>query len=426
MNARIVLAALVLLAAFVPPPGAPGQVVLEPGAWVTGDLRHGEGGRVYDVYGFPPGFQGFFRLTVESADFDAMLGVVVLADDEYWLLVENDDFQGLASRTDSRTYGTVAAGEAPEIQVRSWSGTESGRYRIRLDTLRQVATEPQTIGYGADLRGVVAETDAFMDGVFQDRFHFRGAAGDVVRMILQSDDFQASLAVWEEGGRFIAEDEGLERGDVWLEVELPASGTYEIRVRPRPTPPVTPENMLGAYRLRMGPGLDPPRRRVPDGLAFTAEERADLRHDGKEVWHDALGFRFPAPAGRFTLLNAADEGPEELPQVAHTWGVRHGPSQEVLTVTASKGPEVMTAYDLKKMVKDWVVMVRLAGGTLEDFRLDWQESRSVTARVAHEWMPGGGMEMRCRTSGPDRIPSLLVCLDDGPAFSRSLAGLRVR
>ena len=97
-----------------------------------------------------------------------------------------------------------------------------------------------------------------------------------------------------------------------------------------------------------------------------------------------------------------------------------------LVVTASKGPAVLTALDLRRMPKDWVAMVRLAGGTLEEFRLDWQESRSVTARAAHEWMPGGAMEMRCGTSGPDRMPSILVCLRDGPAFRESLAGLRVR
>lgn len=426
MNGRIVLAALVFLAALAPSTRTLGQAVLEPGAWVPGNLRYGEGGRVYDVYRFPPGFQGLFRLTVESDEIDTMVRVEALVGGEYGLLVENDDFLGLASPTDSRVYGTVAAGDAPEIHVQSWSGAESGRYRIRLDTLPQVVPAPQVIRYGADLRGAIEETDTFMDGVFQDRFRFRGAAGDVVRILLQSGDFQASLAVWDEQGRFIAEDNGLERGDAWLEVELPAGGIYEIRVRPQPTPPLTPERMLGEYRLRMGPGLEPPPPPVPAGPVLTEAERADLRHDGKEVWHEAWGFRFPAPAGRFSLWNAADEVPEESGATGHAWGVRHAASGEVLLVMASKDPKVPTPSDLTSIVKDWVAMVRLEGGTLEEFHLDWQESRSVWVRVAHEWMPGGGMEMRCVTSGPDRIPSILVCLTDGSAFSGSLAGLRVR
>jgi hypothetical protein len=160
------------------------------------------------------------------------------------------------------------------------------------------------------------------------------------------------------------------------------------------------------------------------GLAFTEEELADLRFEGGELRHEPLGFGFPAPHGEFLVTDPSDQPPEVQDPLAPMWSVRHPASEEGLLVTVTKFPRALTSTDLHRLGKSWLEMGVLAE-TVEE-RVDWEGSRSVTLRITHPWIPGGERQMRCRTSGPDRVPSLLVCLIDGGSFGRSVAGLWVR
>ncbi|HSG49406.1 MAG TPA: hypothetical protein VLA43_16420 [Longimicrobiales bacterium] len=425
MNGRTALGGLVLCTALATAAEASGQVVLDFGGWVEGvleasDSRDGRG-RIRDLYRFPPGFLGVFRLTVESEEFDTTVRVEAPLGEVVEILGESDDFPGLASGTDSRSYGRVRPGGIPEIQVRSWSGEAAGRYRIRLDSVPRVAPWADTVAYGADVRGALAETDAFVNGAFEDRFRFRGAQGEVVRVLLESDEFDAFLELWDEESRFIAQDDdGFEVDDAWIEVELPASRTYEIRVRPSPAGRLSQRVGLGEYRLRLGPGLQVEPDPTLGGLAFTHAERTGLLVRGGEVRHDALGFRFPAPPRGFTLMNVSLGDPEALDPVSQVWQFLFPKSGEELVVMAAKLPEAPDAVRLHRVAKMWV---DLTGGTFLEERMDWEGSRSVWVRMAH---PGQAWEVRCTTSDPERAPPILVCLCDGGSFREAMAGLQVR
>jgi serine protease Do len=251
MRAWIAGLVLALLPALTGPKGASGQVVLNPGEWSQGILESTDPcdreGTFYDLYRLPADFQGLARVTLESGDFDAMLQWGVMGGGRFLPVARNDDVEGLAHPTDSRLYAVVIPSERAELRVASWMGEGSGRYRIRWDPVPTTSAAPEDLDFGADLRGVLEEGDAFADGSFEDRFRFQGEAGDVARVILESDDFDVFLELWDPEGRMLAsDDDGLGVSNAWLEVELPVSGEYELRVR---------SYMLefGEYRLRLGP-----------------------------------------------------------------------------------------------------------------------------------------------------------------------------
>ena len=97
----------------------------------------------------------------------------------------------------------------------------------------------------------------------------------------------------------------------------------------------------------------------------------------------------------------------------------------MLAVVAYKFPRALEAKDLYRLGESWTVMFEELGAASVK-ELDWEGSRSITLRVSHPWMEGAGMAVRCRASGPERIPALVVCLCDGASFGRSLTGLQVR
>ncbi|HSH74940.1 MAG TPA: hypothetical protein VLA09_04635, partial [Longimicrobiales bacterium] len=216
---------------------AAGQVILEPGVWVSGALEasdpRDERGRVLDTYALPAGYEGLVRVTVESGAFDPVVRIEAPVDEVVRILGESDDAPGLAHPTDARAFAEVRPGELPVVEVRSWDGRAAGGYRIRMDPLPRVKPRAEPVVYGADVRGALEESDAWVNGVFEDRFRFQGEPGERVRVLVQSEEFDAALEVWGPvRGLLAQDDDGFEVDDAWVEVALPASGTYEVRVRP--------------------------------------------------------------------------------------------------------------------------------------------------------------------------------------------------
>jgi len=181
--------------------------------------------------------------------------------------------------------------------------------------------------------------------------------------------------------------------------------------------------MLGEYRLRLGPELAVEPDPTLGGLAFTDEERMGLRSDEREIWNDALGFRFPAPPGRFKVLNVAVEAPEMVDPITQLWHVIQQATGDELVVLAMHVPEPMTEAQMHRVAKRWFEAI---GGTVLEERMELERTRSVWLRIAHPSAPGGVTEVRCRTSAIDRTDGVLVCLWDGGSFEASLAGLEVR
>lgn len=428
MRRRAAISGLALISAMACGRGAVAQAVLEPGVWVTGALEPTDScdfrGRVYDRYSLPVGFVGLLRITVESAAFDATVRVEAPLGEVVEVLGDSDDAPGLANATDARAYALVRSGQVPTVQVRSWAGDLAGSYRIRMDPLPRVSPRPELVEYGADIRGALEETDAFVNGVFEDRFRFQGREGDHVRVVLQSEDFDAFVEMWHaETGLLAQDDDGFEIDDAWIDVVLPSTGMYDLRIRPSPALPPSRRVMLGEYRLRLGPGLEVEPDPTLGGLAFTDEERLGLRYNEDEVWHDALGFRFPSPTGRFTVTNAFLEAPETQDAITQVWHLLQAPSGDELVVMATRAPEPLTEVQLHRVAKRWVEVV---GTPLLEERLDHEGARSLFLRLSHPFVWNQAMEIRCRTSGPERTPALLVCLWDGGSFRGSLAGLEVR
>jgi len=309
--------------------------------------------------------------------------------------------------------------------VRSWDGKAAGSYRIRMESLPLVEARAEPIAYGADVRGALGESDAWVNGVFEDRYRFEGLAGERVRVLVQSEDFDAAVELWgpRPGVLLAQDDDGFEVDDAWVDVQLPTSGTYEVRVRPSPGLPPSRRVMRGEYRLRLGTELTIEPDPTLGGLAFTWEERMGLRSDAREVRHDALGFGFPAPKGRFTVLNVAVEAPEMVDPITQLWQVVHEATSEELVLMVMRVPEPLTEAQLHRVAKRWSEAI---GGTPLEERMDLEGTRSVWLRIAQPSVPDHAMEVRCRTSAPGRIPGLLVCLWDGGSFRKSLAGLEVR
>jgi len=429
MSVRLAWVVLVLSAGTMLGGHAAGQAVLEPGVWVTGTLEPSDPtddrGRVHHRYALPAGFEGLARITVESDGFDPVVRVEAPLGEVVQILGESDDAPGLAHPTDALAFAEVDPGQVPIVLVRSWDGKAAGAYRIRMDPLPKAQPWAEQVAYGADVRGALEETDAWVNGVFEDRYRFEGEAGERVRVLVQSEDFDASMEVWgpRPGVLLAQDDDGFEVDDAWVDVELPSSGTYEIRVRPSPGLPPSRSIMLGEYRLRLGPELAVEPDPTLGGLAFTDEERMGLRSDEREIWNDALGFRFPAPPGRFTVLNVAVEAPEMVDPITQLWHVIQQATGDELVVLAMHVPEPMTEAQMHRVAKRWFEAI---GGTVLEERMDLEGTRSVWLRIAHPSAPGGVTEVRCRTSAIDRTDGVLVCLWDGGSFEASLAGLEVR
>lgn len=415
------LSALSLLAL---PAAVAAQEILTPGEWASGVLEVSDptdaDGFIYDAYHLPEGVQGLFSVTVESEAFDTYVEWGVMGGGAFMVVAENDDFPGLTSLTDSRTYAVVGAGERPEIRIFSLEGGPDGAYRVRVDVLPLVEPEPAWVAYGADVDGTLGEGDAFSDGAFVDRYTFRGAAGDVVKMALEAE-FDAYLQVLDAEGTFLAEDDdGLGGTDSYIELEIPADGTYRVEVTSFMVG-------VGTYRFRMGPDLDvEPAPGAGAAALLTDEERAGLQYDGERVWNDALGFSLPSPGADFTPMPESDVAllmGDGAPNV-HMWvfqDVLETAQLMIMVIKAGQPVDVTMVQLIGEM------MVQSTGATVDEETLDWEGSRSLFATFT---VGTESAELRCTASPEERQSGIIVCVmgvsTDGWSFREVLDGLEVR
>lgn len=420
LRARTGLSLLVFLAAAS---GAAAQETLIPGEWTSGVLESSDPvdaeSYIYDAYILPDGLEGLVSITVESSDFDAYVEWGVMGGGEFILVAQNDDFPGLASATDARTYAMVGPGERPEIRVFSLEGGPDGSYRVRVDLVEEVAAVPAPIAYGADVEGTLEESDAFLHGAFVDHFIFTGAQGDVVKVALEAD-FDAYLRLLGPGGELLAEDDdGLFATNAYLEMELPADGSYGVEV-------TSFMPAVGPYRLRMGTELDVGPMNPPVEILISAEEREALQHDGQSVWNDAMGFSLPSPGADFILADAADVEAlmgEGAPNV-HMWMFQDVLETAQLLVMAIKAGQAVDAAMLEAISG---MMVQSTGAEILEEASDWDGSRSSYSRFT---VGAEDAEIRCMASPEERTAGLIVCVmgasTDGWSFREVLDGLEVR
>lgn len=276
----------------------PRAVTLTPGSEVRGSLTNGDartfaGGR-YDLYHFTGHFGDRLVLTAESEDFDTVIDVLMPDGvGGYSLIASDDDGSGT---TNSRLVFLPDDDGEYHVWVRSYGADERGDYVLRMVDLGP-EPEPRPLTPGSVVTGELAYGDSVAgDGSWYDAWRIRLSAGQRVRAVMRSGDFDTYLLLGMEtyyGIDGLAEDDdGLGEGtDSRLDFTAPEDGDYLLWANsfgPGET---------GAYELELidlGPAPE------PGSLVVGATVRGELTSDdpttGLGVYYDA--FRFRAGEGR--------------------------------------------------------------------------------------------------------------------------------
>lgn len=243
--------ALLLPAALALP--AAGQGSIEVGQTVTGRLTSGsptlDDGSHYELFRLRLREGQRVAVTLRSDDFDAYLAVGRFADVECQEDCETDD-DGAGGRDARLTYRAERSGTFT-IRVNTLSEGETGDYTLtvaeeadRGNGLRGAIQAGETVSGSLDERDPTAG-----DGSYFEMWTFRAPFSGVVRLVMESEDFDAYLSLgsglgedWEE---IDSDDDSAGGTDAALEVEVEAGETYRIRAN------ALSEGETGRYTLRV-------------------------------------------------------------------------------------------------------------------------------------------------------------------------------
>ncbi|HSG50163.1 MAG TPA: PPC domain-containing protein [Longimicrobiales bacterium] len=456
------LALAYALAALAAPAAAQTPTELPLETWVTGILE--EGGS--PTYRLPADFTGWVEIVLESGDFDTFATWIVTRNGEPVDEIVNDDSAALSHSTDSRIRTEVVEAGEGIFRVSAFGGGGQGEYRLRATAV--AGPRPAIpIAYGADVTGELGEMD--WSDQLQQLYEFVGNEGDDVWIVLESEDFDAVLALSTtvpdepgRGGEIAWDDDGFRGTDAGLRLALPETGTYQIAARSLSGTPgsyrlrlgVGSENVPEPLRGRGGPAFDPsrplsyvlsrqelvPAADMPPELVMMPQELDWLVEDGGRLINRALGFDLPSPGAGLRRLQGEELvelrgdisrdlfGVDTPPTNFGFWAHGDFDGEGMLIVMALKAD---TPPDADAVVRFGELFLQIDGNGLPLRWMDiqWEESRSTVYRFAMERDSFGAM--RC-TAGQDRAPGgLIVCalgigLGEVQAMEQLLSGLRVR
>lgn len=154
-----------------------------------------------------------------EATFDSY---VELQDDTWQRLASNDDAaEGSGSVLDL----TLTRSGLMYIYLTSYSGLSTGDYTLRVNSPALQVDDVSSIVYGQTIED---ELDSEVDSV---PFAFEGSAGDEIRIILNSSEFDAFLTLETLDGEQLANDDNSAgESDAQIDFILPEDGTYVIQV----------------------------------------------------------------------------------------------------------------------------------------------------------------------------------------------------
>ncbi|MBN8590864.1 MAG: PPC domain-containing protein [Anaerolineae bacterium] len=154
-----------------------------------------------------------------EATFDSY---VELQDDTWQRLASNDDAaEGSGSVLDL----TLTRSGLMYIYITSYSGLSTGDYTLRVSSPALQVDDVSSIVYGQTIED---ELDSEVDSV---PFAFEGSAGDEIRIILNSSEFDAFLTLETLDGEQLANDDNSAgESDAQIDFILPEDGTYVIQV----------------------------------------------------------------------------------------------------------------------------------------------------------------------------------------------------
>jgi hypothetical protein len=167
-----------------------------------------------------------FAVGVDSDDFDPMLEVI----DRFGRRAANDDH---GDGNASRVIHVFADDQPVAIAVRRVEGEDPGSYRLTVEPAETGATEVEDLAELSD----GGEIEAFLDvtsltraNKYVHRYTFYAESGQVVRLELSSEDFDAYLEVAAPDGTLTSDDDGLANYDSAVELICREEGTYTVRV----------------------------------------------------------------------------------------------------------------------------------------------------------------------------------------------------
>jgi hypothetical protein len=251
----LILFAVALLAAAP----AYAQPSIQPGQTVAGELSDDDPSMKdrshFDLWRFQAEPDHVYRVTLRSEDFDAYLAVGPNAGPECGSCDTDDDGAG---GTDAGLRFTPERAGVYEIRANSYGGAETGRYTLVLEDEGVMApadtvVAPGTVVFNRPLVGRLEQTDEKgNNGAYVDTYTYRGQAGDVLVITLESADFDAYVKLGNvEHGTcrpVQADDNGGGGTNSRLRVRLPRTGDVHVHVSSRR------RGEMGAYTLTVVPG----------------------------------------------------------------------------------------------------------------------------------------------------------------------------
>jgi hypothetical protein len=207
---------------------------IEIGARVRGELTaetaRNASDRPADAYRFSGREGQRVRIDMTSRNLDSYLE---LFDENQQSLATDDD--GGPIGLDSRLVFTLPRTGSYVVEARAYSdGT--GPYTLEIKEIQPDAP-PQVIAFGATVEGEIGENDSTDSGgrTF-DAYRFSATAGQRVRTIMRSGDFDSLLQLSRAEGDFeviASDDDGLGEGlDSRLDFTIKEDGDYIIRALP--------------------------------------------------------------------------------------------------------------------------------------------------------------------------------------------------
>jgi hypothetical protein len=199
---------------------------LEIGSTVNGSL--GNDGSYTDDYMLSGKAGQMLLIKLESDDFDTVLRLRASGG----FYAENDDAS--AGSTDSEVFYSFPRDGVVAIQAASFSAEEQGSYRLSVLRFETETSYPdyeagRRVEVGESFDGILTGTAPSVDGRYYHDFTIAADTGRLVRIILESDLFDAYLEVTSPTGREFADDDSGGDGDAFVEFEAPESGIYRVR-----------------------------------------------------------------------------------------------------------------------------------------------------------------------------------------------------
>jgi hypothetical protein len=177
-----------------------GGSALRPGQRVSGELVAADGRlddrSYFDDYGYTMRRGDRVTVTLRSDDFDAFLHVGRRTADGS--LENNQTDDDGAGGTDARVTYTADRDGPVTIRVNTLTAGETGGYTVELETSGGggPATGSIELRLGRPVRGELTQGDGLVDdGSFHDDYTYRARRGERLVIRLESDDFDAVLAV---------------------------------------------------------------------------------------------------------------------------------------------------------------------------------------------------------------------------------------